>query len=474
MTYTRSVSARVGDGLPEALPEVLPEVLPDVAPPVFGTRATGEALLDRIGWSALRFAPFRAFIGSMLLSTTGNFIFIAALGWYTVEVTGSAAATGLTFTVFGASTLLLTAHAGVLTDRYGSRTMMTISVAGMGIAGLAIAALATVPQPPFALVLVLVGLMGVAQTVGAPAALAIVADLVPPSAVSSAVAINFLHMSIARIIGGLAGGVILAATSSATAFAITGVLNLLPALVIARLPRPARPSAIRHSAAIIEPLREALAYGRRFPTLGVLLLLPIATGLLGLSYVFMLPVAAEELGIGAGGLGTLLAASGVGGLFAGLLLERVQRRIGHGRAFAGGLLVAAASLVAFGLAPGLVLASVALAVVGGAILTFAAADVTLIGALSPPRLRGRLVSIFALCYWGMMPVGAALLGFIAEASSAQTAVLIGGLGLGIATIVALVLRPQIATLAVTRDGESLTGDLRGSGSEAAELASREG
>ena len=72
----------------------------------------------------------------------------------------------------------------------------------------------------------------------------------------------------------------------------------------------------------------------------MLLLLPMAAGLLGLSYIFMLPVAAEELGIGAGGLGTLLAASGVGGLIAGLFLERVQRRIGHGRAFVGGLLLA--------------------------------------------------------------------------------------------------------------------------------------
>jgi hypothetical protein len=74
----------------------------------------------------------------------------------------------------------------------------------------------------------------------------------------------------------------------------------------------------------------------------------------------------------------------------------------------------------------------------------------------------------------MMPVGAALLGFIAEATTAQTAVLCGGLGLGVATIIALIARPQIATLAVTRDGESLTGDLRGSGKEAVVAASREG
>jgi MFS family permease len=461
------VSARVGDGLPEALPEVLP----DIAPP---SGKTGELLLDRVGWSALRYSPFRRFIASMLQSTTGNFIFIAALGWYVVELTGSAAATGLAFTVFGAPVLLLTAQAGVLTDRFGSRTMMTISVTAMGIAGLAIAALAVVPDAPFPLVLLLAFAMGVAQTIGAPAALAIVSDLVPPPAVSSAVALNFLHMSIARIIGGLIGGLILAATSSAVAFAITGALNLLPALIIARLPGPAQPPRTRHASSIIEPLREAVAYGRRFPTLGALLLLPMAAGLLGLSYIFMLPVAAEELGIGAGGLGTLLAASGTGGLIAGLVLERVQRRIGHGRAFVGGLLVTSVSLIAFGFAPGIVVAAIALAVVGGSILTYASADVTLISALSPAHLRGRMVGLFALVYWGMMPVGAAVLGFIAEATSAQTAVLCGGLGLGLATIAVVIVRPQIATLAVTRDGESMTGDLRGSGREAAVPAPLEG
>ena len=107
----------------------------------------------------------------MLVSTTGNFIYIGALGWYVVEVTGSAAAVGLTFAIFGAPTLLLTAQAGVLTDRFGSQRMLTLSVIGMGIAGLAIAAVALVPEPPLPLILGLAGLMGVAQTVGAPAAL---------------------------------------------------------------------------------------------------------------------------------------------------------------------------------------------------------------------------------------------------------------------------------------------------------------
>ena len=71
-------------------------------------------------------------------------------------------------------------------------------------------------------------LLGVAQTIGAPATMAIVNDLVPPSAVSSATALNFLHMNVGRIIGGLVSGLILAALSTSLAFFIAAILFAVP------------------------------------------------------------------------------------------------------------------------------------------------------------------------------------------------------------------------------------------------------
>jgi MFS family permease len=457
------VSARVGDGLPEALPEVVPDVTPPVG-------AAPDLLLDRVGWSALRYPAFQAFLLAMLMSTSANFIFFAALGWYVVEVTGSPAAVGLAFAAYGLPVLLFTAQAGAWTDRYGSKRMVLISIGGMGIASLAVAGVALLPAPPLWAIVLLAFLLGVAQTLGGPGVVAIVGDLVPPPAVSSSVALNFLHMSLARILGGLVGGLLLAFGPAVFAFAVTGILGTLPVLLLLRL--PASPVHVtRHDrTSVFRSIREALAYGARFPTVGVLILLAILPGLVGLSYVFMLPVAADELGIGPQGLGTLLAASGIGGLIAGLSLERIQRRIGHGRAMYGGLLLASISLIGFGLAPGVLLASVALAVIGAAILTYAAANVTLIQAVSPRRLRGRLVSIFALFYWGLLPVGSALLGFIAEPTSAQFAVLVAGVALGVGTLVAIRIRPQVVTLAVSRDGVTVTGDLTGSGIGAAGAA----
>ena len=77
--------------------------------------------LDRVGWTALGYAPFRWFLAAMLASTSANFVYYAALGWYVLEVTGSPAAVGFAFTAAGLPILFLTPHAGVLTDRLGAR-----------------------------------------------------------------------------------------------------------------------------------------------------------------------------------------------------------------------------------------------------------------------------------------------------------------------------------------------------------------
>ena len=427
---------------------------------------TGASRLDRVGWTALGYGPFRRFLVAMLASTSGSFLYFAALGWYVLEITGSAAAVGFAFTASGLPILILTAHAGVFTDRLGARRMLLISL--VALAGVAVvqAFVSASGAPTYALVVVLALGFGFAQTVGAPASMAIVTELVPPGAVSSATALNFLHMNVSRIIGGVLGGVLLATATPALAFGVAAVLFAAPVVVMAGVrTSDTRATHERPRAALVGPLVEAFRYATSRPTLGLLIILSIAPGSIGLSYIFMLPVAAEELGIGAGGLGILMVASGIGGLIAGLSLESIQRRIGHGRALFVGMFGAAIGLISFGLAPGAPLAIAALTIVGASFLTFAAATVTLTQALAPARLRGRLVSLFATLYWGMMPVGALIVGLIAEATTARTAIAVCGFGLALVGVAALIGRPHIATLAVGRDGLTLSGDLRGSGAE---------
>ena len=179
-----------------------------------------------------------------------------------------------------------------------------------------------------------------------------------------------------------------------------------------------------------------------------------------------------ELGIGAEGLGFLLVAVGTGGLIAGLTAEHLQRRLGHGRSILLGLACAATGLIVFGLGPPLPASIVSVSFVGGGFVIYASASLTLVQALAPPSLRGRLTSVFSLLYWGLMPVGGLLGGLSAQAFSARTTMLGAGIGLVVLGVFASICRPQVLTLAVSRDGLRIRGDLTGTGLAGAMLGSQ--
>jgi MFS family permease len=422
--------------------------------------------LDRLGLPALSYAPFRTFFASSLLANVGIFLFMAAYGWFIQIETGSAALVGLGSAIMGLPWLLLMLHAGMLTDRLGARRLIAGSFLGGGLVMALVAFVALLPEPSVPAVLGAAFLMGILMTLGAPGSISIVGDLVPPAAVSSAVGLNFLLINGARIAGGLGAGWLLAeGREPGWTILIGAILFAVPGAFIWRLrTRPPLPGVrVAGGAALIRPIVEAGGHAIRNPTLGTILLLSAGPGLIGLPYNFLLPVAAVELGIGAEGLGLLLVAVGTGGLVAGLASEHAQRRLGHGKSILLGLASAATGLIVFGLGPPLPISIMSVAFVGGGFVVYASASLTLVQALAPPSLRGRLTSVFSLLYWGLMPIGGLLGGLSAQAFTARTTMLGAGIGLVILGVLASIRRPQVLTLAVSRDGLRMRGDLAGTG-----------
>ena len=131
-------------------------------------------------------------------------------------------------------------HAGLLADRFGSKVLVVLSLLGAGSAIVATGLLALAGFPLW--VLVALGcVMSTFQTLGAPAFISIVNDLVPPRAVSSGVALTFLGFNVGRIVGGIVGGVLLATlgadivVAAALTIVVAGVMQAAPALPIFRL-----------------------------------------------------------------------------------------------------------------------------------------------------------------------------------------------------------------------------------------------
>jgi len=422
--------------------------------------------LDGLGLPALASGQFRTYFVSTLTANAGIFLFMAAFGWFIQAETGSPAMVGLGSAILGLPWLLLMLHAGMLTDRHGARRLLALSFVGGGLMMAVVAFVALLPAPSVPFVIAVAFVTGVAMTIGAPGTISIVGELVPPAAVSSAVSLIFLLINVARIVGGVGAGLLLGdGRDPGWAIMVGAALFALPGIFIWRLrtPDPERSARGVGGRALVGPILEAGAHALRHPTLATILVLSAGPGLIGLPYNFLLPVAAVELGIGPEGLGLLFAAVGSGGLAAGLVAEPIQRRLGHGRAIFLGLGAAAGGLIVFGLGLPLPISIAAVGFVGAGFVVYGSASLTLVQALAPRVLRGRLTSVFSLLYWGLMPVGGLLGGLSSQLFTARTTMLGAGvvlIGLG---LFAILRRRQVLTLSVSRDGMRLGGDLSGTG-----------
>jgi MFS family permease len=415
----------------------------------------------------LVYAPFRIFFTANLLSNASWFIFSAALNTYILQLTHSAAEVGFASFIYSLPGALFMLHAGILTDRFGAKRLVAISLAGSGIATIGLGFLA-IWSTPLTIILALAFGMGILQTLGSPGFISIVNDLVPARAISSAVALTFLGFNFGRIVGGIAAGILLVALSPNVVVAagftivVAGVLQALPALPVARI-RVAQSANRTTSISMFRPLIEAGAYAIRYPTLGVIVLLSIAPGAFGLAYMFMLPVVIRDLGAQPDAVGLLYAGGGAGGLLAGLIAEPLMQRVGHGRAIFVGLAAVSAGMIVAGAGGMVPVAMLGIGVAQAGFVVYASSSLALVQALSPARLRGRLTSLFTLLYWGLMPVGALLEGAAAERTNSLVTLVGIGVLMIVAGTVAFVLRSQIATLRLDRDGSRITGNVEGSG-----------
>lgn len=406
--------------------------------------------------SALAYRPFKIYVLASFASNSSQFMFAAGLGWYILGLTGSAGSVGLASFVYSLPFALFILHAGLLTDRFSARSLVAFSLAVAGVSTVGLALMALAGTFPLAAILLVAFGIGTILTVGGPGGISIVNDLVPPAAVPSAVSLIFLSINVGRIAGGAAAGLLLANGSPGLTIMAGGLLEAAAAIPISRLPGGS-PKTIRTGRpSLLEPLLGAARFAIDSPNIGVILLLSIGPGALGLAYNFLLPVAAKEIGAGSGGLGLLLAGAGSGGLVAGLGAERLMRAVGHGRAIFIGLVAAAGGLTGFGLSGDLPIAMVAMAFVGGGLVVYASSSLSLVQALAPADLRGRLTALFSLLYWGLMPVGALLGGAVAGAAGARFALGAAGLSLLACGSIALFLRRDVASLRIAPDGLVVT------------------
>jgi MFS family permease len=157
-------------------------------------------------------------------------------------------------------------------------------------------------------------------------------------------------------------------------------------------------------------------------------------------------VAREVLGGGAGTLGALTAASGLGALVGALYLASRKSVLGLGRVIVGSTALFGVGLLGLSRVGVLWLALPVMLVTGAGMMVQMASSNTVIQTIVDEDKRGRVMSLFAMAFFGTVPFGSLLAGALATRMGAQNTILVGGVVCILAAAVFLRALPELRRL----------------------------
>jgi MFS family permease len=407
-------------------------------------------------FAALRVRNYRAFAAGSLVSNVGTWMQRVAQDWLILALTGSAGALGITTGLQFLPMLLFSPFAGVLADRYPKRLVLacTQTMLGVTAAVLGVLAVTGAVQPWHVYVLSFV--FGAGTAVDTPARQAFVNEMVPRERVANAVGLNSASFNLARMIGpALAGALIAWMGSGVTATGWVILLNALSyaavllslAAMRARELTPTEPLARARG-----QLRAGVQYVRGRPDLLLILAIVFCAGTFGLNFQMTTALMATEVfGKGAGEYGLLGSILAVGSLAGSLLAAR--RAVPRQRFVVVGAITFGLVEALAGLAPTYLVFAVSLPLCGLTALTVITSANALVQMTTSPEMRGRVMALYMAIFMGGTPIGAPLLGWIAEHFGARWTLVGGGLLTALGAVVA-------TALLAPKQGVRITAHLR--------------
>lgn len=363
---------------------------------------------------SLRGFNYRVWAAGAFVSNVGTWVQRTAQDWLvlTVLTRHSASALGIVMALQFGPQFLLLPWTGFAADHFNQRKLLIATQATLGILALALGLLTVTGVVQLWHVYVFAFLFGSAAAFDAPVRQTFVAELVGEADLANAVALNSTSFNAARMIGPAVSGLLIAFTGTGWAFMINGasfvaVLTSLALLRVGAL-QP-NPRALRAKGSFTEGFR--YVWGR--PDLKTTLIMLFLVGTFGLNFpIFISTMAVGVFHADARGYGLLSSAMAIGTVSGALL----NARRGNPRFEA---LLAGAGLFGIGcalaaIAPDYWLFAAALAITGAAALTFTNTSNSLMQLSTEPAMRGRVMALRVGVVLGGTPIGAPIVGWIAD------------------------------------------------------------
>jgi MFS family permease len=375
---------------------------------------------------SLKVRNYRLFATGQVVSLSGTWAQRVAQDWLVLGLShNSGVALGITTGLQFLPMLLFGLYGGVLADRYDKRNLLVGAQAAMGLLALALGILDVSGSVQLWHVYALAFLLGLASVVDTPVRQSFVVEMVGPDDLPNAVSLNSATFNSARIIGPAIAGLLINTIGTGPVFLANAVtyIAVIAGLCLIRTGDLFDAHRVPRAKG---QLMEGLRYVRSRPDLMVPIALVFVVGTFGLNFQITLALVAKSVfHLGAGSYGALSSMLALGSLLGALGSARRSGLPSQKLLIASGVAFGGLEILT-GLAPSYWVMAALLVPTGIAVMTFTTTANATVQLGSTPTMRGRVMALYVLVFMGGTPIGAPVIGALAEVLGARSSLLIGG------------------------------------------------
>jgi MFS family permease len=368
---------------------------------------------------------YRVWAAGAIVSNIGTWMQRTAQDWIVLTQLTNEDATAVGFVMslqFGPQFLLLPLT-GYAADHFDRRRMLLFTQSAMGLLALGMGILTLSGAVQLWHVYVFAFLLGCTAAFDAPVRQSFVAELVGDAHLSNAVALNSTSFNAARLVGPAVAGLLIAAAGTGWVFVINAV-SFAGVLAALMLLRPAEFHPRVDTGGKRRGLAEGMRHVWRKRELRVVLVMFFLIGTFGINFpIYISTMSVTVFHVGAGKFGLLTSSMAMGSVTGALLAAgrekpRMALLLGASLAFGVALMIAAAM-------PSYRWFAVTLFFVGLSTQTFTTTAMSAAQLWSDPALRGRVIALMLAVFAGGTPLGAPLIGFIANRAGPRWSLVAG-------------------------------------------------
>jgi MFS family permease len=395
---------------------------------------------------AFAYSNYRRFFVGQSVSNVGTWFQLLAQALLVLRITGRASSLGEVMAFQTLPMLCLGPFIGPFLDRTNIRRLLIIVSIVAGAEAAVLGALTASHHITITWILGLSLIVGFAQMFTQPSNQAFLPQLVPPTAIASAVGYSSVQMTVGRLAGPAAAALLYAWRGPATCYFVNSASYALVLISLLSLRRSELRSKVITGRSPRQ-FAEAFAFVRSSTLHKEQLGANVVIGCLAFNFpIFFSSFTQQVLHAGSFSFGVAETANAAGAMLMGLILSRKLRHPTR-RTYLLGCGLLGGSLVNAGLAPNAGLFYVDMVLFGAAMVVYQISNQIILQKNTPPSRLGSVMALSSYGSQGTTPIGSLITGWLITLGTARLALAVGGGSAILCAVVLLLLTPRSAKLA---------------------------